>query len=115
MGVFAGKYDRVITIQSPNHTAQGNGESKITSWSDVIVNLAACLVNSNVGGKENVESSQRVNETDIQFQVRYLNTVSINSTMQVVYEGSTYGIGEIKETGKDKRTELTITCYTKDN
>ena len=113
MGQYAGKYNRVITIKSPAETQASTGDRSI-SWTTVVTDLP-CYIKPN-GGSEVFTEAQRVASNTIIFGIRYPHDYSINETMQLDFEGSTFNISNAYENiSVGRRVELLITATKKDN
>lgn len=113
MAVSSSKYDRFLTIKSPAETQLETGDRTL-SFTDVAIDVPCKIVPS--GGNEVFTEAQRVASNTIAFAIRYPYDFSVNETMQIVFEGSTFNISNAYENTKvGRRMELLITATKKDN
>lgn len=93
-GQFDINLDRRITIQQPTRTANAFGET-VESFSTLVEVWASKMDDS---GKEQYEMGQVTSVTNVTFGIRYLSTVKPD--MMVLYDGQTFIIRSIEETGR---------------
>lgn len=95
----AGNLDRSITVQSFTSTVNDYG-TPIETWTDVATVRAQIIQSST----EEFLTSGATDETVIIFRTRYFGGVTTSS--QVIYEGDTYNVREVKEIGRRKGLDL---------
>ncbi|OCJ38031.1 phage head closure protein [Agrobacterium tumefaciens] len=100
----AGKLDRSITIQSFTNTVNEYG-TPIETWTDVAT-LRAQLIQSST---EEFLTNGASDTTSVIFRTRYFASVTTSS--QIIYEGETFNVREVKEIGR--RVGLELRCERK--
>lgn len=95
----AGNLDRSITVQSFTSTVNEYG-TPIETWTDVATVRAQIIQSST----EEFLTSGATDETVIIFRTRYFAGVTTSS--QVLYEGQTFNVREVKEIGRRKGLDL---------
>lgn len=90
----AGKLDRRIVIQNQSDTIGTDG-FRTTTWSTFLTVWSNVL---HTTGKEKTENSDRSNERNVNFKVRYNSTIT--TQMRVVWNGGVYAVLDIKELGR---------------
>ncbi len=95
----AGKLDRVITIQSFASAPNEYG-TPVSTWTDVATVRAQIIQSST----EEYLTNGASDTTSIIFRTRHFAGVTTSS--QVIYEGETFNIREVKEIGRRKGLEL---------
>lgn len=100
----AGKYDRIITIRRATKTNVGGAPNMV--WSDYKANVPASAIPISDG--ERARAGQEFAQNSIRFRFWWAPELAdVNGKDQVVYDGITYDISNVKEIGRRKEIELT--------
>lgn len=95
----SGKLDRSITVQSFTSTVNDYG-TPVSTWVDVATVRAQIIQSST----EEFLTGGANDETVIIFRTRYFE--GVNTSSQVLYEGQTFNVREVKEIGRRKGLDL---------
>ncbi|WP_320202389.1 phage head closure protein [Agrobacterium rosae] len=95
----SGKLDRSITIQGFTNTVNEYG-TPIETWTDVATVRAQIIQSST----EEFLADGASDTTSIIFRTRYF--VGVTTSSQVIYEGETFNVREVKEIGRRKGLDL---------
>lgn len=100
----AGKYDRLITIRRFAKT--NSGGAPVSVWSDLAANIPASAIPISDG--ERARAGQTEAQNSIRFRFWWApELASVNPKDQVVFDGVTFDINNVKEIGRRKEIELT--------
>lgn len=105
--MHAGKMDRRITIERRGFARNSTGE-EVEGWSPQFQCWASVTW---VGGGEQLGQGQRVATQNVQFGIRFRSGISPKD-YRVVYDGATYEIEDVQETGR--RDGLILTGYARE-
>lgn len=95
----SGKLDRSITVQSFTNTVNEYG-TPIETWTDVATVRAQIIQSST----EEYLTNGASDTTSIIFRTRYFQ--GLTTSNQVIYEGETFNVREVKEIGRRKGLDL---------
>lgn len=95
----SGKLDRTIKVQSFTSTVNGYG-TPVQAWTDVATARAQIIQSST----EEFLTNGASDTTSIIFRTRYFE--GVNTSSQVVYDGETFNVREVKEIGRRKGLDL---------
>jgi SPP1 family predicted phage head-tail adaptor len=95
----SGKLDRTIKVQSFTTTVNEYG-TPVQAWTDVATSRAQIIQSST----EEFLTNGASDTTSIIFRTRYFEGVYTSS--QVIYEGETFNVREVKEIGRRKGLDL---------
>ncbi|WP_312620418.1 phage head closure protein [Agrobacterium pusense] len=95
----SGKLDRTIKVQSFTSTVNEYG-TPVQAWTDVATARAQIIQSST----EEYLTNGASDTTSIIFRTRYFE--GVNTSSQVIYDGETFNVREVKEIGRRKGLDL---------